>query len=277
MKFVSNSSLAVFLLWLGCSAALGADVVPGQAGQKNPVPNKAQGAGGFTQDEEIAIGRQLAGNLLGAVPLVRDNSLQKYVNNVGGWLARQSERPELPWHFGVIDSSEVYSLSTPGGYVFVTRGLYILLQSEAELAGVLAHEISHVVRKHGLQLLPQKRVAETGGNLLAREGGGGNNQVQAIIGNGAEIIARALDHDAEFAADRMGVVLAARAGYDPFGLPAALQEIGGIANDEPTVALLRKTHPAPEVRLERLGVAMGDRFDSVRGAALEDRLYRIKQ
>lgn len=231
---------------------------------------------GTSQDEEIAIGRQIAGNLLGAAPLVKDARLQKYVNQTGRWVASQSERPDLPWHFGVIDSRDVNAFAAPGGYIFVTRGLYALLQSEAELAGVLAHEIGHVIRQHHLKILQQSRLLDLGGKLLAKEVGG-NDQVQRVIGSGAEITARSLDQNAEFEADRIAVVLAARAGYDAFGLPGVLQQIGHYAKDDGSVALLFKTHPHPDTRLEKLDAAMSDRFDQVPGQTLTARFYRLRR
>ncbi len=230
--------------------------------------------GGFSREEESAIGRQAAGNILGAAPLVKDDKLQQYVNRVGRWVASQSERPEIGWHFGVIESNDVNAFAAPGGYVLVTRGLYRQLHSEAELAGVLAHEIGHVIRKHHLKLLQQGRLVELGGKVLSKQAGG-DERVQKLIGSGAEIFARALDQDAEFEADRIAVVLAARAGYDPFGLPRVLQDIGHTARDEGSVALLFKTHPHPDDRLARLGEAVGDRLDRVPGLTLDQRLYRV--
>jgi predicted Zn-dependent protease len=230
---------------------------------------------GYSQDEEIAIGRQIAGNLLGAAPLVKDRALQQYVNTVGRWIASQSERPDLPWHFGVIQSDDINAFSIPGGYVYVTRGLYRLLANEADLAGVLGHEIGHVVRKHHLKLLQQSRLVNLGGELLSKQAAE-NDQIRHLIGSGAEIVARSLDKQSEFEADRMGVVLAARAGYDPFGLPEVLQKIGGAAQGDSAVALLFKTHPLPDARLDQLGRAMTDRFDSTRGKTLAERLYKLK-
>jgi predicted Zn-dependent protease len=101
--------------------------------------------------------------------------------------------------------------------------------------------------------------------------------VRSLIGNGAEIMGRSLDKQAEFEADRMGVVLAARAGYDPFGLPAVLQDLTQFASDDGAVSLLFKTHPRPEDRLTQLAAAMGDRFDRLGGATLQGRLYRLKR
>lgn len=233
------------------------------------------GLGGASQEEEVAIGRQIAGNLLGASALVKDARLQKYVNNVGRWVASQSERPDLPWHFGVIESNDVNAFAAPGGYIFVTRGLYRLLKNEAELAGVLAHEVGHVIRQHHLKILQQSKLVDLGGKLLSKQVGG-NDQVQKLIGSGAEVVARSLDKSAEFEADRIAVVLATRAGYDSFALPEVLQQIGHFAKDDGAVALLFKTHPHPDDRLEKLGAAMGDRFDGVKGQSVAARFYRIK-
>ncbi len=242
---------------------------------KERVSNLVDALGKTSQNDEIAIGRQIAGNLLGAAPLVNDAGLQQYVNRVGRWVANQSERPDLPWHFGVIESTDVNAFAAPGGYIFVTRGLYALLQNEAELAGVLAHEIGHVISKHHLKILQKSRLLDIGSQALAKQVSN-NDKVQKLIGSGAEITARSLDQDAEFEADRIAVVLTARAGYDAFGLPGVLQKIGHYAADNDSVVLLFKTHPHPEARLQKLDGAMGDRFDNIKGLTLSKRLYRLK-
>jgi predicted Zn-dependent protease len=231
---------------------------------------------GPNESEEIAIGRQIAGNLLGAAPLVKDDKLQKYVNRIGRWVATQSERPDLPWHFGVIQSEDMNAFAAPGGYIFLTLGLYRTLQSEADLAGVLGHEVGHVIRQHHLKILQQSKLVDAGSKAISKSVGG-NDKVQQVIGSGAEIVARGLDKDAEFEADRIGVVLATRAGYDAYGLPSVLQLIGHAAKDDDRVALLFKTHPLPEDRLNKLGSAMGDRFDRVKGLTLEKRLLKVKK
>jgi predicted Zn-dependent protease len=234
--------------------------------------------GNVPEGDEIKIGRYIAGNLLGAAPLVEDAALQGYVNRVGRWVAAQSERPGLPWTFGVIESSDVNAFAAPGGYVFVTRGLYALLRDEAELAGVLAHEVGHVIQKHHLKVMQKSQLIGAGGDLLARRLGSKDDRVKGLIGSGAEIMARGLDKDAEFEADRIGVVLATRAGYDSYGLPAVLQEIGHLSADSGAVALLFKTHPHPDERLARLGEAMGARFDGVAdGKSLPERLQKAKK
>lgn len=231
--------------------------------------------GDYSESEEVAIGHQIAGNLLGAAPLVQDKKLQKYVNNVGRWVALQSERPDLAWHFGVIESNDINAFAAPGGYIFVTRGLYRKLANEAELAGVLAHEIGHVIKKHHLKILQQSRMLDLGSKLIGKQLSG-NDNIGKLIGSGAEIVSRSLDKGAEFEADRIGVVLAARAGYDAYGLPSVLQEIGHTAKDDSSVALLFKTHPLPDERLAKLGDAIDSRFDTLNGQSISQRLYKLK-
>lgn len=237
--------------------------------------NVLSGVIGTSEEEEIAIGKQIAGNLLGASPLVKDKQLQKYINNVGRWVASQSERPDLPWHFGVIETKDINAFAAPGGYIFVTRGLYQQLKSEAALAGVLAHEIGHVIRQHHLKILQKSSLVDLGGQALARQAGG-NEKVQQFIGSGAEVVARSLDKNAEFEADSIAVVLSTRAGYDPFSFLEVLQDIGHVAKDSSSVEMLFKTHPHPDERLDKLSVAMNDGFDKVKGLTLDKRFYRIK-
>jgi len=194
---------------------------------------------------------------------------------VGRWIASQSERPDLDWHFGVIDTNDINAFAAPGGYVFVTKGLYRVLQNESELAGVLAHEVGHVIERHHLKILQQSQLVDMGTKVLATTAGE-NQAIKNLIGNGAEIFARSLDKNAEYEADRIAVILAARGGYDPFGLPTVLQDIGHAAKDDSSVRLLFKTHPHPDDRLTHLGDAVGDRLDQLKGQTLEKRFYRIK-
>lgn len=231
--------------------------------------------GNYSTEDEIRIGQQIAGNLLGAVPLVRDDSLQRYVNLVGNWVVAQSGRTELPWRFGVLNTEDINAFAAPGGYVFITLGLYRQLKSEAELAGVLGHEIAHITQKHHLKVLKKSSLITAAGQAVSRKVKNNDQVVQNVIGNGAEIMARGLDKEAEFEADRVGAVYAARAGYDPWGLPAVLQDLSAMPRDNRT-SLLFKTHPQPDERLSRLGDAIGDRFDRLNGKELDGRLYKLR-
>lgn len=217
----------------------------------------------ITEPQEIELGAGIASNLLGAAPLWKKPGVQRYVNEVGLWLALQTERPELPWHFGVLDDSNINAFATPGGNIFITRGLLQRMNSESELAGVLAHEISHVLRKHHLEAI--KKSART--SLLADvateavDSKGHNPAISKLAGAGTELFARGLDKEDEFEADRMGVVIAARAGYDPYGLPAVLQMLEGINPQDSDLALMFKTHPTPADRLSLLDSLMSNGFE----------------
>ena len=215
---------------------------------------------GMDEKDEIAVGREVTGRMLGAAPLVADPELQAYVNSVGRWVASQTERADLPWHFGVIDSPSINAFAAPGGYVLITRGLYEILDTEAQLAGVLGHEIGHIVQRHHITVM-QKSAAISAGARIAQ--GNRNQLVNNLIGTGAEVMARGLDKGAEFEADRIGVVLAARAGYSPYGLVEVLHKLAARAGDDASLALLFKTHPHPGERLSELGDVLAPRVPTL--------------
>jgi predicted Zn-dependent protease len=178
---------------------------------------------GVSEQDEQAMGREIAGRMLGAAPLVNDAALQAYVNRVGRWIAQQSERPDLPWRFAVIDTASINAFAAPGGYVMLTRGLYDILDSEAQLAGVLAHEIGHVVKRHHVTVMQKSAALSAGSQIAQRDNR--SAMINNMIGTGAEVFARGLDKSAEYEADAVGVVLAARAGYNPFGLVDVLHKL----------------------------------------------------
>ncbi|MFP5418291.1 MAG: M48 family metalloprotease [Gammaproteobacteria bacterium] len=232
--------------------------------------------GDYSPEEEARIGKQISGNLLGAVPLVRDEALQRYVNLVGNWVALQTGRTNTAWRFGVLDTEDINAFAAPGGYIFLTKGLYRQLNNEAELAGVLGHEIAHVTQKHHLKVLKKSSLIGALGQAASKQAKGSDQVVQNLIGNGAEIMARGLDKDAEFEADRVGMIYAARAGYDPWGLPTVLQDMASLPAKDERTSLLYKTHPHPADRLAALGEAVGERLDRVPGKEVANRFHRIR-
>jgi predicted Zn-dependent protease len=199
----------------------------------------------YTQEEEVQLGEGLTAAFLGAAPLHKDERLQRYVNRVGRWVAAHSERADLPWTFGVVDVETINAFAMPGGTVVVSHGLLKRLQNESELAGVLAHEIAHVVQKHQLKAIQggawgdlAKSVGqEVADRRIARSGGDAFGLKSAAAGVGLDLakngfFIKPLDRSLEYEADRMGVVLATRAGYDPYGFVSVLQVLAQLKPDD---------------------------------------------
>ncbi len=225
------------------------------------------------EPQEIEIGQEYATILLGTKPLLADEHVQRYVNALGHYLALQSERPDLPWTFAVLDDSGFNAFATPGGYIFVTRGLLERMHNESELAGVLGHEIGHVLRKHYLKAV-QKGAALS---LFTDNVHTGNSQIKgAVVDLFKQTYTKGLDKEDEFEADRVGVVIATRAGYDPFGLASVLQILQGQSGQDNNFSLIMKTHPAPAERLDRLDKLMGNQFDASNGISGPPLLERIR-
>ena len=271
-------SRAVRISGLALTAAMLLAAAPAQAqfGGLDSLLNKAKGlqkvGEGFQkigEQEEIKLGGDLAGMIMGAAPLVKDEAKQRYVNRLGMWLALHSERPNLPWRFGIIESNEFNAFSMPGGYVLITRGLFDRMRSESELAGVLAHEVAHVVKKHHIAALQKSMRDQALGDMQAYFNPGGGSGIAgqfsaALLAAGKSLYTQGLSQDDEFEADRMGVVIAARSGYSPFGLVGVLQTLSG-APETKGYELHTRTHPAPLDRISRLDAAMGTRLDAVPG------------
>lgn len=233
--------------------------------------------GEVSTEQEIEIGANLAAGLLGAAPLVDDPQLQRYVNDVGFWVAEQSQRRDLPWRFGVIDSKGINAFAAPGGYIVVTLGLYQLLENEAQLAGVLAHEIAHVVRKHHLKALQKTMKREFWSELTVKAVDDKQDQenLRKLIGSGLQLYSTGLDRRYEFDADLLAVVLAARAGYDPYAFLDVLTTLDSIDPGAAELTVLLNTHPPSGERLDRLAREMDGRLDSYATGA--DNAGRFRQ
>ncbi len=199
--------------------------VPGDRDKREVVPVSGQDA--------IQTGVPAHEDVLGEYPAVDQAALQAYVDVIGQKLARQSPRPDLPWHFTVVDSPDVNAFSLPGGYVYLTRGLLPYLNSEAQLAAVIGHEIGHVIAGHGVPPRSAATAAEVGaglGSILASgpNDRGGASRVQAL----APVWSRGYGRDLEREADRLGAECLARAGYDP----RALVEFAGVLQKQESLA-----------------------------------------
>ena len=215
----------------------------------------------MSEQQEIRMGAQAHEQVLGEYPALDHPALQAYVNAVGQRLAAHSHRPGLKWHFTVVDSPDVNAFALPGGYVYITRGLLAFLNSEAELAGVLGHEIGHVTARHGVRQQSAATVATGGAILGSILLPGMDNQAGATL---MQTMARAwtagYGREHELEADRLGAVYLAKAGYDP---RAMIEVIEVLKNQERFEAEQARregrearshhgafaTHPGNELRL----------------------------
>jgi beta-barrel assembly-enhancing protease len=249
-------------------------------GKERLVPIAGGNAISFPADEEdeARVGAELAAAVLGAAPPVKSKKIQRYVNQVGTWVAQQSERPKLKWRFAVIDTDSINAFAVPGGYVFVTRGLYETLRNEAELASVLGHEIAHIVSRDHYKILKLSESIRAGGeaakNVMSRVPGF-KNLSALTLDHAVMVFAFALDKSAELAADQMGTMLAADSGYQPFGLTHVLDGLAKTKKDDSRVSLLLKTHPDPAERLKALeGLRQGRLASKEAAPALKDRFEK---
>ncbi|WP_291466710.1 M48 family metalloprotease [Acidovorax sp.] len=251
------------------SAITGGKAAPAAQGD-DLISLLTQSLNNIDEPKEIEIGRQLAALLLGAKPAHPDMALQRYVNRLGRWISLQSPRPGLPWTFVVLDDAGYNAFAAPGGYVFVTKGLIDRCADESELAGILAHEITHVTAKHHLQAIRQSAMAGVGTQLLASQIRTSNVAGQLVkdqlLSLFRTVYTKGLSQSDEFEADRSGVAMAAKAGFDPYGLVSVLQQLRTVTPDNPMFTLTMSTHPAAQARLDYLEQSMGRQLDGLGGS-----------
>lgn len=204
---------------------------------------------------EISFGRHLAASILGQYPLLKDKSLNHYVNLVGHSLLKASWRPELIYYFAVLDSEEVNAFAAPGGYIFITKGALRLMRSEAELAAVLAHEIVHVMQRHIVNELGISSQDDLFVGDIFRWIGGSSDSARVAIDqvvNKANdlLFVSGLKQQDEFEADRLSLFLQTQSGYRNNALGLYLKRVANHKGD--TVSTLRSTHPSFKDRLHKI-------------------------
>ena len=209
----------------------------------------------FTEEEEIALGRIVAARVLATYPLSDDATLQQYVTLVGRTVAAYSSRPGLPWHFAAIETPVVNAFSCPGGYIFVTTGALDQMESEAELAAVLGHEIAHATEKHILNEIKRANVVTEGLNVAQSELGRGGltDDLARKISNVAydRLFNTGIGRKEELDADRIGAAIAAEAGYRSESYSHFLEALDALAAAKnSSFSQLASTHPKPADRLK---------------------------
>lgn len=217
----------------------------------NPVTGRREVAL-ISESQEVAMGREAAQDVENSIGLVPDAALQEYLQRIGVGLAADSERPDLPWHFRVVDDPTPNAFALPGGFIYVTRGLLTLMNAEAELATVLGHEIGHVTARHSVQMISRAQLAQLGlgvGMILVPE----LRQFGDLAGAGMQLLFLRYGRDAEHQADDLGFRYALEEGYDVRAMAnvfAALARMSQLENQSPLPAWL-STHPYPEERIAR--------------------------
>jgi len=209
---------------------------------------------GFPLEQEIALGDSVALEIIGRNGGIwQDEEATRRVNLVGKALARYCDRQELAWVFGILDSDTINAYSAPGGRVFITRGLYSLTRDDDELAGVLAHEITHIVRRHALNSLRRGELLASSLDLAGEVTNDPNGYASDIDTIMSTLFENGFDPSTEYGADAGGVDLCVHAGYDRGSLRAVLEAIAARPRDgtwKPSDVFA--THPPLSTRITRL-------------------------
>jgi beta-barrel assembly-enhancing protease len=209
--------------------------------------------------DERKLGEDVSAKLRQDFGVYQDREVTKYVSLVGKVLTQGSSRPYLDWQFVVLDTDGVNAFASPGGIIHVTRGLLGLIKTEAELAGVLGHEITHVTAKHTVRAIQKNKLV----SLTAQEVGGSAGLSDSVLAklSGAAyktIISNAFDRDDEVEADRVGIGLANKAGYSPHGLAAVLNRLAERNQGQDQPNGLFASHPLIKDRVTNIANAIAE-------------------
>jgi predicted Zn-dependent protease len=212
----------------------------------------------MSEQEEVQIGRQNHEQIRQQMGVYNDPELQRYVAEIGARLVRESHRPNLPWTFTVVDEAAVNAFALPGGFIYLTRGILPFLRNEAELAGVLGHEIGHVDARHSAEAYSKQLGAGLGlavASVLAPQ----TQAFQGLAGAGLEVLFLKYGREAELESDRLGVTYASTLGWDPRGVPGMLNTLARIENSSGTrrgIPNWALTHPPAADRVARVQEAV---------------------
>ena len=213
------------------------------------------------EEEEITLGEAVAVEAFSRFGGEYSNpAWTRYINLVGKTVAEVSDRPTLNYHFAILNSQEQNAFAAPGGYIFITVGLLKTLNNEAELAGVLAHEIAHVTQKHMLDAIRRGSLMGSVSELTLTAMKQDPAMFSSVIDEMTDLLfTKGLDKDKEFEADVVGVEYAYRAGYNPQGLEDYLQTL---AKEEGHVeSKFFTTHPSTTERVSKIDTLLKDYSD----------------
>jgi predicted Zn-dependent protease len=206
---------------------------------------------GVSTQQEIEMGQQDASQINQQLPIVRDAEINRYINVLGDSIAKLTERADLPWTFYIVDSKEVNAFAVPGGFIYVNRGLIERTERMDQLAGVLGHEIGHVVKRHSVQQMEKLQGANLGLTLACVLTSVCNSQAaQAGINVAGTAIFAKFSRDDEREADAVAVQNTVRAGISPQGIPEMFQILINERQRSPSsVEGWFATHPTEETRV----------------------------
>jgi beta-barrel assembly-enhancing protease len=222
----------------------------------------------ITENDEIQIGTAVSEKVRVRYGVVQDPAVHRYVALVGMALASGTDRPNLPWKFIVLDTDGVNAFAAPGGFIHITRGALGLMSSEAELAGVLAHEIQHVTQKHTVEAIQKSKAAEIGAQETLKD----SKVFSRIVDATTEMVMAGFGRKEELESDREGVRLANKVGYNPKALSEFLTRLSDRNKASSEKQGLFASHPEMKERLDRLNAQVtGEKLASM--ATLDDR-YR---
>jgi beta-barrel assembly-enhancing protease len=262
--------LSWLVLTLGLAAAPADAQIFDKIGKAASQAKQAHDDLTFTDQEEQDLGKQVSAKIRERFGVVQDPAIHRYVTLVGLALASESTRPNLPWTFIVLDTDAVNAFAAPGGYVHITRGALALMSSEAELAGVLGHELTHVTEKHTIAALKKAK----GVDLAMQASGKGDSKITAgIVDKMKDAVIQGYGQKEELEADAKGLGLANKVGYAPSGLPGFLQKLVDRNKGSNQKHGLFASHPAMQERLDKMHAQIAhDKLTST--ATLEARLKK---
>src|SRR5512143_1368515 len=205
--------------------------------------------------EEIRFGRAVAARIIGRYGLYENTQIMIYINLVGQTIARGANRPEIEFHFAVVNGEEIKAFGVPGGYIFITKGALREMRDESELAGVLAREVGHIAEKTAVRELNIRGIEDTGVSGLAQIIGGSTDPVRVAflkaVGKAMDMLfVKGYKREEDAKADEDAVILCAMAGYDPSGLVRYMDRTRVAAGKQ--TGALDGTQTSIEVRIDRL-------------------------
>lgn len=204
-----------------------------------------------SQQQEVELGANTATQVAAQLPMVHDAAVVSYITALGTQLASATDSRDLDWHFAVVDSREVNAFAVPGGWVYVNRGLIERASNMSELAGVLAHEIGHVTRRHSVEQMQQSQGADLGLTLLCTLTKVCESGVsQAAIGVGGSALFAKFSRNDEAEADAEAVTTTIKAGISPNGIPAMFRILLAARQSNPgALDAFFASHPLEESRI----------------------------